>query len=560
MPTITLTDGPDVYTAIGGPPLGPPTSVYALAGNDTITASGGWETNLYLGDGDDYVIDAGTALLRVFGESGDDRIDIYTAHVMFDGGPGNNVVNLYGGTVSGSGDDGADQFNFFADNDGTLWGNGGDDIFDAHGHAMTGSIYGGDGADQFIDLTPMRDGSFIRPLTLEGGPGNDTFIGTAAEMSGIAIADFSQGDRIIFRDATLPAFSFVRSGDTLYYSGGSLTFDSILPGKLVAEASPSGGVELLLRSDPSSDFNSDGRSDILFRDSTGAALFFYGTETGGFTPGPTLNWNPDSAIVGLGDFNGDGREDILFDGIVARLQTISAGFQPDFEGAAALPAGWSLAGTGDFNGDSRTDVLLRNVDGGTTVWLAGAPDATIVDVPDAPFVPDPNFSLNPGLDWHIAGTGDFNGDGLDDILWRSDNGTVVDLLGQSNGAFIGNVNFNLNPGLDWHIVGTGDFNGDGLDDILWRSDEGTVVDFLGQPNGAFVSNGNFNLNPGPDWHVLGTGDYNHDNFDDILWRNDAGTIVDLLGEPHGSFVGNVSVNLNIGLSWQLQPDHIGWAA
>ena len=84
--------------------MGPPTSVYALAGNDTITASGGWETNLYLGDGDDYVIDAGTALLRVFGESGDDRIDIYTAHVMFDGGPGNNVVNLSGGTVSGSGD------------------------------------------------------------------------------------------------------------------------------------------------------------------------------------------------------------------------------------------------------------------------------------------------------------------------------------------------------------------------------------------------------------------------------------------------------------------------
>jgi hypothetical protein len=27
-------------------------------------------------------------------------------------------------------------------------------------------------------------------------------------------------------------------------------------------------------------------------------------------------------------------------------------------------------------------------------------------------------------DWHIAGTGDFNGDGKTDILWRNDNGNV----------------------------------------------------------------------------------------------------------------------------------------
>jgi hypothetical protein len=118
------------------------------------------------------------------------------------------------------------------------------------------------------------------------------------------------------------------------------------------------------------------------------------------------------------------------------------------------------------------------------------------------FTGNVNFNLNPGLDWHIAGTGDFNGDGRDDILWRSDNGSVVDLLGNENGSFTGNVNFNLNPGLDWHIVGTSDFNGDGLDDILWRSDSGTVTDLLGQPNGAFAGNiANFNVSQSLDWHV-----------------------------------------------------------
>jgi hypothetical protein len=68
-------------------------------------------------------------------------------------------------------------------------------------------------------------------------------------------------------------------------------------------------------------------------------------------------------------------------------------------------------------------------------------------------------------------------------------------------AFVGNPNFNLNPGLDWHIVGTGDSNGDGRDDILWRNDAGAFVNLLGQTDGAFIGNVNINLNPGPDWNV-----------------------------------------------------------
>jgi Ca2+-binding RTX toxin-like protein len=198
---------------------------------------------------------------------------------------------------------------------------------------------------------------------------------------------------------------------------------------------------------------------------------------------------------------------------------------------------------GDFNGDGRDDVVWRSDSGAATYWLGQA---------NGGLATNPNFNLNPGTDWHVVGSGDFNGDGHDDLLWRSDSGTVTDFLGQSNGAFVGNVNFNLNPGLDWHVVGTGDFNGDGFGDILWRSDSGTTVDLLGQSNGAFVGNVNFNLNPGLDWHVVGTGDFNGDGKDDILWRNDAGTVVDLLGNANGSFTGNVNFNLNPGLDWHIE--------
>ena len=40
-------------------------------------------------------------------------------------------------------------------------------------------------------------------------------------------------------------------------------------------------------------------------------------------------------------------------------------------------------------------------------------------------------------------------------------------------AFVGNSSSDINVPNTWHIVGTGDFNGDGIDDILWRNDNGT---------------------------------------------------------------------------------------
>ena len=86
---------------------------------------------------------------------------------------------------------------------------------------------------------------------------------------------------------------------------------------------------------------------------------------------------------------------------------------------------------------------------------------------------------------------DFNGDGRSDILWRADDGTATDWLGLANGGFADNWNvFHRNPGTNWHVAGTGDFNGDGRVDILWRADDGTTTDWLSQANGGFTDNWN----------------------------------------------------------------------
>ena len=86
--------------------------------------------------------------------------------------------------------------------------------------------------------------------------------------------------------------------------------------------------------------------------------------------------------------------------------------------------------------------------------------------------------------WQIAGTGDFNGDGHADILWRNANGDVDLWNSNGNGGFTGQ---DLGIVSDsWQIAGTGDFNGDGHSDILWRNVNGDVDLWNSNGNGGFT--------------------------------------------------------------------------
>jgi FG-GAP-like repeat len=73
-------------------------------------------------------------------------------------------------------------------------------------------------------------------------------------------------------------------------------------------------------------------------------------------------------------------------------------------------------------------------------------------------------------DWQIAGTGDFDGSGKSDILWRDTNGTAAIWL-MNCGTVTSSPGFGA-PSTSWQIKATGDFNVDGKNDILWRFTDG----------------------------------------------------------------------------------------
>ena len=83
-------------------------------------------------------------------------------------------------------------------------------------------------------------------------------------------------------------------------------------------------------------------------------------------------------------------------------------------------------------------------------------------------------SLNAGPGWKAIGTGDFNADGLSDILFQNTNGQA-EVWDMSGTNVIGGGAVNLNPGPSWQAKGTGDFNGDGYSDILWQNANGQTA-------------------------------------------------------------------------------------
>jgi hypothetical protein len=297
------------------------------------------------------------------------------------------------------------------------------------------------------------------------------------------------------------------------------------------------------------DFNGDGKADLINVDGHGfggdsaeyLALSVYGqTFNGGFGIWTvTSNFNVFSyqpgvhTLVGwFGDRNDYGD---AIDGLFATggnwWNTIPVLAQPDGSWQitnngsdfSPLATGQRVV-AGSFWGDGQTGFAALLNQGNGTIATArslgdGAWGATVQS-------PNP-FGLDGNIPMVVSG--DFNGDGYDDIASAGGNGwgniNVAFSNGDSSFAFSAqaslNDNFNNYVSAAGAKVVAGDFNGDGFTDLLatgapgWN---GFVVVALSQGNGVFsVSRwwSDFNIySSQPGVHVL-SGDFDGDGRDDL---------------------------------------------
>jgi hypothetical protein len=298
------------------------------------------------------------------------------------------------------------------------------------------------------------------------------------------------------------------------------------------------------------DYNGNLDSDIAWRDTSGntAIWLMNGTTVTNQNTSFVANVGTQWSIVGQRDFNGDGFADLLWrdtSGNVAiwEMNGTSVLNQNSAFVANVPTPQWSILGTGDFNGDGLGDILWQDSSGNVAIWEMNG--TTILNQ-------NSSFVANVPSQWSIKGTGDFNGDGKADILWQDSSGNVA--IWEMNGTTILNQNssFVANVPGQWTIKGTGDFNADGKSDILWQDSSGNVA--IWEMNGTTILNPNssFVANVPGQWSLLLTGDFNGDGMSDILWQDTSHNVA--IWEMNGTAVTNANSSFvaNVPGQWSIQ--------
>jgi hypothetical protein len=259
------------------------------------------------------------------------------------------------------------------------------------------------------------------------------------------------------------------------------------------------------------DVDGDGYGDLIVgaysHDSYSGAAYLYRGGPGGLTGKPLVLLDPDttpeddefgSTVASAGDVNGDGYGDLAVNSFIG---------SPNMSGPVYVylggPSGPSTApsyrlgvtsfhvSVADTNGDGYADVLASD-DGGHAidVFFGG---------PSGPAAPPPVLNVG-GLPMtgsygaSVAGAGDVDGDGFEDVLAGGYTGNVAFLFrGGASGPdatplTLADAGSSPNDTFGLAVAGASDVDGDGFDDVLVGApgmtlQVGRAYLFFGSPSG-----------------------------------------------------------------------------
>ncbi len=284
---------------------------------------------------------------------------------------------------------------------------------------------------------------------------------------------------------------------------------------------------------PAGDINNDGFDDIvvgiysfdrpLYTDS-GRVLVFYGSATGYDAVDP--DWTADGeatsdyfgfSVSGAGDVNGDGFDDVLI-GAFGYSDTGKAYlYYGSGTGLAAAPA-WTatgtqssadfarnVAGVGDLNGDGWDDIAVgayRYDEGETDEGKVFVYYGSAAGLSAAPDWTAESNEAGANLGLYLNGIGDVNGDGYDDLLVSA--------------PFYDDVTFNGGAVFAWYGAEGGLGDPGTPSNADWKAGSDQISVYFGSSLGT---PGDVNGDGYSDV-VMGTGSYDYNQYDDgivMLW-------------------------------------------
>ncbi len=192
--------------------------------------------------------------------------------------------------------------------------------------------------------------------------------------------------------------------------------------------------------------------------------------------------------------------------------------------------------TGDLDGDGFQDAVVLNGSASNSSIIA----TVLINDQRGNLSPFNNVSFNfSASDIKLA---DLNQDGALDLAVSSisnfsgGQSALVVYFNNGNGIFTSQNTFNF-PGSSSVALGTGDFNGDGANDIavatIGGNNTGFVSIFLNNGFGNFNLAGNLSVGGGP--RDLKVADFNGDGISDVVTVNNNSTGSLLLGNSSGNF-------------------------
>jgi len=218
---------------------------------------------------------------------------------------------------------------------------------------------------------------------------------------------------------------------------------------------------------------------------------------------------------------------------------------------AVVGSNVAFDGAGDFNNDGLSDLLAHTDAGGVRTLFAYQ------------MTPEGSGGAstlgNLGTDWSTDAFGDFNGDGTMDILLHRDSGSTRTFEALSmNNYTVQSASIVQVAGIDWNVDGTGDFNHDHTSDLLeHRIVGGNMNLLLVTLNNNVMQSASPLGTVGSDWQIDGMGDLNHDGTSDILMHHDTADGVrtlEVLTINNNALVGGTVV-AQVGTDFQV--DRIG---
>ncbi|HQS09521.1 MAG: hypothetical protein B7Y12_01935 [Rhizobiales bacterium 24-66-13] len=298
---------------------------------------------------------------------------------------------------------------------------------------------------------------------LSGEAGNDQIYGNDGDdwLSGGTGSDALDGgnglDKVIF--AGIPSDYTIRKvGSSYQLTDGSSSVDTASNVELFQFEHS--GVTISTETWTPSNFNGDLQSDLLWTNSSGAAVAFLMDgaaieSTSAIGPANGSSWK----LKASADLDGDGQTDMIWQNMDGRVVAYLMSGTTIREAAVIADASsaFEVVGAGDLNGDGRADIILQDGNGQAVGWQMNG-----TSIISAAAIGGEN-----GAEWRVSAVGDISGDGRSDIVWVDDTGQAVGFLMNGtnvlDGQYLGGAN-----GSAFSVRGIGDLDGDGRGDIVTR--------------------------------------------------------------------------------------------